>query len=187
MDQKFDQRRLDEAIKYSALDLDIKVWKDGVKHAIGQDGTDISGGQRSRIAFARCLYRNSDIYILDDIVSALDSGVASFVMKETIGKYLQGKTVLLCTHNLTVLPYSNHIIFMEEGKIAQQGDFASFSENILWKKHNEIFDDNKKQIEEAKEAKLGGLKPIERQQSLVEIPEPSLLRRTSSLENAINS
>ena len=77
----------------------------------------ISGGQKARIAFARCLYGDSDIYILDDIVAALDSGTAAFVMKETIGKYLSGKTVILTTHNLTTLPYSDHVVYMEEGII----------------------------------------------------------------------
>ena len=160
MDQIFDQRRLDEAIKYSALDIDLKVWTDGLQHKIGQDGGQVSGGQKARIAFARCLYRNSDIYILDDIVSALDSGVASFVMKETIGKYLKGRTVILSTHNLSTLPYSDYIIYMEHGKIVQEGDFASMSQNVLWKKHTELFEENSNLLSQAHSNEELGLKKM---------------------------
>lgn len=147
MGKKFDKKRLNEAIKYSALDIDLKTWDDGLQHKIGAKGALISGGQKARIALARCLYRDSDIYILDDIVSALDSGVAAFVMKQTIGKYLSGKTIILTTHNLTTLPYSDHIVYLENGRIIKQGKFENMQDNILWKKHTELMEENNKLLD----------------------------------------
>ena len=148
MNKPYDKNRLNQAIKYSALDIDLKTWDDGLLHKIGSGGALISGGQKARIAFARCLYRDSDIYILDDIVSALDSGVAAFIMKETIGKYLRGKTIILTTHNLSTLPYSDHVIYMENGHIQTQGKFELMKGNVLWEKHLELINSNKKMIEE---------------------------------------
>jgi ABC-type transport system involved in cytochrome bd biosynthesis fused ATPase/permease subunit len=150
MDKPYDKDRLNKAIKYSALDIDLKTWDEGLNHRIGDGGHLISGGQKARVALARCLYRDSDIYLLDDIVSALDPGVAAFVMKETIGKYLRGKTVIMSTHNLSVLPYSDHVIYLEAGKIIKQGKFNEMQDNELWKKHLGVVKGNKT-IQEKKE------------------------------------
>ena len=64
--QEFDQRRYDEAIKYSCLqsDLDILINQDETE--IGEKGINLSGGQKARVSLARALYKNSDIYLLDD-------------------------------------------------------------------------------------------------------------------------
>lgn len=50
---------------------------------------NISGGQKARISLARALYANHTIYLLDDILSAVDVNLADFLMKETIKGYLK--------------------------------------------------------------------------------------------------
>lgn len=68
---------------------------------IGEKGTNLSGGQRARLALARALYHNSDVYLFDDILSAVDSQVASCILEKAImGHQLMQKTRLLSTHNL---------------------------------------------------------------------------------------
>jgi ABC-type transport system involved in cytochrome bd biosynthesis fused ATPase/permease subunit len=61
---------------------------------------NISGGQKARISLARAIYANYDIYLLDDILSAVDVGLSDFLMKETINKFLKEKTVILVTNCL---------------------------------------------------------------------------------------
>lgn len=51
---------------------------------IGEKGTNLSGGQRARLALARALYHNSDVYLFDDILSAVDSQVASCILEKAI-------------------------------------------------------------------------------------------------------
>lgn len=63
---EFDQQRYDDAVKYSCLksDLDILINQDETE--IGEKGVNLSGGQKARVSLARALYKNSEIYLLDD-------------------------------------------------------------------------------------------------------------------------
>jgi len=70
---------------------------------IGERGSTLSGGQKVRIALARALYSDADIYLFDDILSAVDVHVGSFIISETILKYLKNKTILMSTQALMYL------------------------------------------------------------------------------------
>jgi ABC-type multidrug transport system fused ATPase/permease subunit len=59
----------------SALKQDIEMLPQHVETEIGEKGIYLSGGQKARISFARSLYQNKDIYLLDDPLSAVDSNV----------------------------------------------------------------------------------------------------------------
>ena len=75
----------------------------GVETEIGEKGTNLSGGQKARISLARALYSNKDIYLLDDILSAVDVHVGKFIMQKTILEYLKGKTIVMPTHAVKYL------------------------------------------------------------------------------------
>ena len=70
---------------------------------------------------ARALYADADIYLLDDILSAVDIDVGKFLMRETIVKFLKGKTVIMPTHAVTYLNEADNIIVMKKGKIIEKG------------------------------------------------------------------
>lgn len=78
--QPYDEQRFNDAIHYSCLTEDIKILLNGVDTEIGEKGTNLSGGQKTRISLARALYSNKDIYFLDDILSAVDVHVGKFIM-----------------------------------------------------------------------------------------------------------
>ena len=80
---------------------------------IGEKGSTLSGGQKARISLARALYSNADIFILDDILSAVDAHVGSFLFMSTIKKYLNGKTILLITHSLYCVKHTDYIYALE--------------------------------------------------------------------------
>jgi ABC-type transport system involved in cytochrome bd biosynthesis fused ATPase/permease subunit len=75
----------------------------------------LSGGQRARISLARALYSNKDIYILDDILSALDINVSEFIMSNTIKGYLKGKTIIMPTHAVNFLDRADQIVRINKG------------------------------------------------------------------------
>jgi ATP-binding cassette subfamily C (CFTR/MRP) protein 2 len=68
----FNKEKLEEVIKYSSMTTDIELLVNGEETEIGEKGTNLSGGQKARISFARALYSDRDIYLLDDIISAVD-------------------------------------------------------------------------------------------------------------------
>ena len=69
---------------------------------IGERGLNVSGGQKQRISLARAVYSNKDIFLLDDPLSAVDAHVGKHIFEECIKKELQGKSIILVTHQLQV-------------------------------------------------------------------------------------
>ncbi|CEF69745.1 Canalicular multispecific organic anion transporter 1 [Strongyloides ratti] len=95
---------------------------------LGERGTTLSGGQRARIALARALYANKDIYLLDDIFSALDCVVAEKIFKKAIIGMLQYKTIILVTSNPEYLAKCGRVIYMDSGKIIENGSHEDLLE-----------------------------------------------------------
>jgi len=94
---------------------------------IGEKGTNLSGGQRARLALARALYQNSDVYLFDDILSAVDSQVASWILEKAImGPQLMQKTRLLSTHNLQAISVADMIVVMANGLVKWFGTLEAF-------------------------------------------------------------
>lgn len=87
-----------KVIEWSCLknDLDLLQEKDLTK--ICEGSSNLSGGQKTRIALARCFYANKDILLLDDPLSSLDAVVAKEVVKNLKKLHSFGKTIVLVTH-----------------------------------------------------------------------------------------
>ncbi|KAJ3226413.1 Multidrug resistance-associated protein 1 [Chytriomyces hyalinus] len=115
----YDETKLKNCISVTSLERDISGMPSGVKTVLGEKGTSISGGQKTRISLARAVYSESDIYLLDDPLSSLDARVARDVLDNCIKTALRGKTVLLATHNHDILKEADHIIFIQNGEIIQ--------------------------------------------------------------------
>lgn len=84
---------------------------------VGERGITLSGGQKARLAFARALYFDADIYLLDDPISAVDSKVAKRLYDNAILKMKGDKTVVLVTHQISYLYGCDQVIIMEDGMI----------------------------------------------------------------------
>jgi ATP-binding cassette subfamily C (CFTR/MRP) protein 4 len=92
-----------EVIKVCALEHDLSVLQFGDGTLVGEQGAMLSGGQKARISLARAIYRDADIYLLDDPLSAVDAHVAQHIFSECIIKYLKDKCVILVTHQVQYL------------------------------------------------------------------------------------
>ena len=75
------------------------------------------------MSLARALYSNKDVYLLDDIISAVDVHVGTSIIKECILDYLKGRTVVLVTHAIAFAKYADEIIIMKKGEIVEQGTY----------------------------------------------------------------
>lgn len=76
----------------------------------------LSGGQKARLSLARAIYRDADIYVLDDPFSALDKRVAQQVMNKCVLEYLKGKTVIIVTHQTQLLLCANNVYHLEHSR-----------------------------------------------------------------------
>ncbi|XP_010499572.1 PREDICTED: ABC transporter C family member 12-like [Camelina sativa] len=131
----FESERYWRAIDATALqqDLDLLSGRDFTE--IGERGVNISGGQKQRVSMARAVYSNSDVYIFDDPLSALDAQVAHQVFDSCMKNELKEKTRVLVTNQLHFLPLMDRIILVSEGMIKEEGTFAELSKSgSLFKK-----------------------------------------------------
>ncbi|GKV41418.1 hypothetical protein SLEP1_g48956 [Rubroshorea leprosula] len=78
---------------------------------------------------ARAVYSNSDVYIFDDPLSALDAHIGRQVFNKCIKEELQGKTRILITNQLHFLPHVDQIILVSEGMVKEEGTFEELSKN----------------------------------------------------------
>ncbi|KAF5283717.1 hypothetical protein FQR65_LT13752 [Abscondita terminalis] len=118
---KFDSQRYDEVVKVCALESDFQLLPYGDNTIIGERGSSLSGGQRSRVNLARAIYRDADIYLLDDPLSAVDTRVGKEIFKNCIKSYLKHKAVVLVTHQLQYLKDADYLIILENGQLLAQG------------------------------------------------------------------
>ncbi|CAG2112971.1 unnamed protein product, partial [Medioppia subpectinata] len=79
--REYDERRYREVVRVCALERDLKILPFGDRTLMGENGVSVSGGQKARITLARSLYRNADICLMDDPLSAVDAAVAEHIFE----------------------------------------------------------------------------------------------------------
>ncbi|EGG17998.1 ABC transporter C family protein [Cavenderia fasciculata] len=136
--------RYQKVIDACALIPDIAILPGGDQTEIGEKGINLSGGQKQRVSIARAVYNDSDIYLFDDPLSAVDAHVGRSIFQNVIGHsgLLVGKTRVLVTHGVHYLPFVDRVVMMKEGRIVEEGAYddllnADGPFSSLMKHHNE--------------------------------------------------
>lgn len=119
----FDRQKFDQAVKVCALGPDLDNLPNGPNTEIGEKGINLSGGQKIRVALARAVYSDADVYLLDDVLSAVDVHVGATIWKECIETLLREKTVVMATHSLRVLPFTDKIFCFQDMQLVGSGSF----------------------------------------------------------------
>ncbi|KAJ8983685.1 hypothetical protein NQ317_003473 [Molorchus minor] len=116
--QEFNEKRYQEVLQVCALTHDLNQFENGDQTVAGDRAVNLSKGQQSRINLARAIYKDSDIYLLDDCLSSLDTHVSKFVFNRCIREFLKDKIVILVTHNINHIKqvYGNNVLVIENGK-----------------------------------------------------------------------
>ena len=90
---------------------------------IGERGVSLSGGQQSRINLARAVYRQADIYLLDDPLSAVDAEVGRHIYEHCILGILANTLRIMVTHRAEYLKEADSVIVLQNGRVRCQGKY----------------------------------------------------------------
>lgn len=107
LSNQYDEARLKQAISASGIE------NLGRETLITENGRNISGGQRQRIAFARALYKNADLLLLDEPFNELDDAAEQRMLQQLQQLRQQGKIILLVTHNRNSLSFCTRTISLD--------------------------------------------------------------------------
>ena len=115
------------AAKAANCDEFVSRLPQGYDTPIGENGAKLSGGERQRISIARALLKDAPIVLLDEATASLDVENETKV-QEALSRLLQGKTVLVIAHRMRTVAGADHIVVLEDGRVAQQGSPAELME-----------------------------------------------------------
>ena len=143
---EFNEDRYNKVVSVCELENDFNELANGDKTEINSTNANVSGGQKARISLARCLYKEADLYLLDDPLSSVDSKVGNKIFLKAFIKFLKDKARILVTNELNNLSFVDKIVYMENKKIIFIGTYNEFN-NTFGSKNMEIesnSDDNTK-------------------------------------------
>ncbi|CAD8094625.1 unnamed protein product [Paramecium sonneborni] len=139
--REFDKLLYQKVIHASQLEQDLLKMKFYDQTDIGERGTTLSGGQKARLSFARALYQQADLYLLDDPLSAVDAHVARNMFQTGIKEFIfeyqvminpnkNKPIVILVTHQIQYAVECDKIAIMNNGEISMSGTFLELQTKI---------------------------------------------------------
>jgi ATP-binding cassette, subfamily B, multidrug efflux pump len=104
----------------------VRAMEGGLDAPIAQGGTNVSGGQRQRLAIARALVRKPAVYLFDDSFSALDVATDAR-LRAALTPYTASATVLVVAQRVSTIVNADHIVVIDGGSVVGQGTHAELS------------------------------------------------------------
>ena len=141
-----------KAIELCELEEDLKSFENGDLTIIGDKGINLSNGLKNKIALARAVYADRNIYLIDDILNSCDNNVSNKIMTNCILKYLKDKTRIIISNNLEYLNKADKVLYIKNETIffygnyhelEKIGEFVNFKGQIL-----EDLNNNEKNVNE---------------------------------------
>lgn len=118
--ENIDESRVELVSKMASIDEFIQKQPGKYNMKIGSTGIELSQGQKQRILIARALYKNPELLILDEATSSLDTVNERRIM-DNLDDFFKNRTVIVVAHRLSTVVKADNIIFLEDGRIAEQG------------------------------------------------------------------
>ncbi|WP_353892802.1 ABC transporter ATP-binding protein [Proteinivorax hydrogeniformans] len=125
----FDENSLKNVLAQSGLNEMVKKLPNGLSYQVGENGANLSGGEKQRLSIARALIKGTPILILDEATSALDNKIASNIEKQILA--MDDITSIVITHRLNkeLLKLYDEIFVLDEGELVEQGDYYELMKN----------------------------------------------------------
>ncbi|XP_049853309.1 probable multidrug resistance-associated protein lethal(2)03659 isoform X1 [Schistocerca gregaria] len=181
--QPYVRERYNHVVNVCALKRDFQLLPYGDKTIVGERGVSLSGGQRARVNLARAIYKNADIYLLDDPLSAVDTHVGKHLFEDCITEHLKDKARILVTHQLQYLKHVDKIVILNNGQIEAMGtyselqasglDFASLLKETENEPEEDQLSDDISSLKSIARLSLGSVNSVDetKQQEPVEVAE----------------
>lgn len=122
--EDYDYARVWSCLEQAGLKEAVEALPKGLDTSITQqlerDGVNLSGGQQQRLLFARALYKNAPLLILDEPTAALDP-LAEADLYQKYAQTTGGKTVLFISHRLSSTQFCDRVVYLENGRLAEEG------------------------------------------------------------------
>jgi len=146
--EKITKDKVKEAIKVAQAKDFVEKMEKGYDSHIAQSGTNISGGQKQRLAMARAIARNPEIYIFDDSFSALDYKTDSLLRKE-LKKYTKDSTNIIVAQRIGTIMNADKIIVLDNGECKGIGTHKELLKNCEVYKQIALSQLSKEELENA--------------------------------------
>jgi len=114
------EEELWHALRVAQAEEFVRAMPGGLEEPIMQGGTNVSGGQRQRLAIARALVKRPDIYVFDDSFSALDLKTDS-LLRAALKQETRDATVIVVAQRVSTILHADQIVVLEEGGICGLG------------------------------------------------------------------
>ena len=119
-DGELSPERIEAAARLSDVHDNIDEFPEKYETVLGERGVTVSGGQKQRISIARALMKEAPILILDDAVSAVDTGTEETILKN-LRETRRGKTTILIAHRVSTVEGMDKVVYLEDGHVAAVG------------------------------------------------------------------
>ncbi len=207
--QEYDAAVYQKVVEVCALKRDLAIMPFGDRTLVGEKGVSLSGGQRARINLARyafksktpktqpfvyhffrAVYRDADILLLDDPLSAVDAPVAKHIFERCILEYLSAKIRVLVTHQVQFIEKATKILVLKEGQCLAYGTYQQITEqgidfDSLLKKNDEKDEKEGDQVGKVRtlSEQCSELTADDEEEEEIEKKEAAKLQRLSSTES----
>jgi len=125
---EIDETEIENAARKAEMLDEINSFPNKFNTIIGERGIQLSGGQRQRLAIARVFYKNPQLYIFDDCLSAVDANKEQKILNN-LKKETKNKTTIIISHRISTIEESDNIIVLDEGRIIEEGSHKQLLEN----------------------------------------------------------
>ncbi len=141
MGKNYNSEQIEDAAKKAQIHDFIMSLPDKYETKIGEGGVKLSGGEQQRISIARAILKDTPIVILDEVTSYSDIENETKI-QAALKTLLKGKTALIIAHRLYTIKNADNIVFINKGKIVEQGTHEELLKNKadywhLWSLYNE--------------------------------------------------
>jgi len=120
-DDEIDKKKMLKAAKIAMIHNSIMELPLKYNTVIGNEGQNLSQGQRQRVLIARAVYKNPDFLFFDEATNALDANNESAIV-ENLQEFYEGKTVIIAAHRLSTVKNADQIVVLDDGKIVEVGN-----------------------------------------------------------------